>query len=92
MNVLEAIRTTPSVAAVVSVTTDKVYLNREWISPYREHEALGGRDPYSASKACAELVTGAWRESFLTAQGVAVHGTRRQCHRWRRLVFGSSSA
>lgn len=76
MNVLEAIRTTPSVAAVVSVTTDKVYFNQEWIWPYREHEALGGRDPYSASKACAELVTGAWRESFLTAQGVAVATAR----------------
>lgn len=50
--------------AFVSVTTDKCYENKEWLWPYRENEPLGGHDPYSASKACAELVTAAWRASF----------------------------
>lgn len=63
-HVLEAARHTPSVRAVVVVTSDKCYDNKEWLWPYRENEPLGGRDPYSASKACAELVTAAWRSSF----------------------------
>jgi CDP-glucose 4,6-dehydratase len=63
-NVLEACRRTPSVRAVVIVTTDKCYDNREWVWGYRETDALGGRDPYSASKACAELVTASYRHSF----------------------------
>lgn len=65
-HVLEAARHAPSVRAVVVVTTDKCYDNREWAWPYRETDALGGHDPYSASKACAELVTAAWRRSFLS--------------------------
>jgi CDP-glucose 4,6-dehydratase len=65
MNVLEAVRRQPSVKAVVVVTSDKCYLNREWLWPYRENEALGGKDPYSASKACTELLTAAWRDTFL---------------------------
>lgn len=76
MNVLEAVRRTKSVKAVVSVTTDKVYLNREWVWPYREDEALGGLDPYSASKACAEIVTAAWRRSFLADRGTRVATAR----------------
>jgi CDP-glucose 4,6-dehydratase len=75
-NILEAVRETPSIKAVVCVTTDKCYLNREWVWPYREHEPLGGHDPYSASKACAELVAAAWRRSFLAASGVAVATAR----------------
>lgn len=75
-NVLEAARHTPSVKAIVVVTSDKCYDNREWLWPYRENEALGGRDPYSASKACAEIVTAAWRDSFLQAQGIAVASAR----------------
>lgn len=63
-NVLEAARQTGGVQAFVSVTTDKCYLNREWHWGYREDEALGGHDPYSASKACAELVTAAYRTSY----------------------------
>lgn len=65
MNVLEAVRATPSVKAVEVITTDKCYRNREWVWPYREDEALGGHDPYSASKACAEIVTAAWRDAYL---------------------------
>jgi CDP-glucose 4,6-dehydratase len=64
INVLETIRTCESVRATVIVTSDKCYENREWIWPYRESDALGGRDPYSASKACAEIVTASYRDSF----------------------------
>ncbi len=76
VNVLEAVRATPSVKAVVNITTDKCYENREWLWGYRENEALGGFDPYSSSKACAELVTAAYRQSFLQAQGVALASAR----------------
>jgi CDP-glucose 4,6-dehydratase len=76
MNVLEAVRRTESVKAVVSVTTDKVYVNREWVWPYREDDSLGGRDPYSASKACAEIITAAWRQSFLAERGTKVATAR----------------
>lgn len=64
VNVLEATRRTPGVRAVIVVTSDKCYENREWIWGYREHEAMGGRDPYSASKGSAELVAAAYRRSF----------------------------
>jgi CDP-glucose 4,6-dehydratase len=76
VNLLEAIRATPSVKAVVNVTTDKCYENREWLWGYREHEALGGFDPYSSSKACAELITAAYRQSFLQSSGVALASAR----------------
>ena len=65
MNVLEAVRSTPTVKAVVVITTDKCYQNPESNRPFREDDALGGHDPYSASKACAEIVSAAWREAFL---------------------------
>lgn len=73
---LEAVRSVASVKSVVSVTTDKCYENREWAWGYRENEPLGGYDPYSSSKACAELVTAAYRQSFLAASGVAVATAR----------------
>lgn len=76
VSLLEAVRRTPSVRAVVNVTTDKCYENREWVWPYRENEALGGHDPYSSSKACSELVTAAWRRSFLDAAGVHLASAR----------------
>ncbi len=63
-NVLEACRTTPSVQAVVVITTDKVYANKEWPWGYRENDPLGGHDPYSASKAASELVVESYRKSF----------------------------
>jgi CDP-glucose 4,6-dehydratase len=69
VNVLEAVRTNGHVRAVVVVTSDKCYENREWAWAYRENEALGGHDPYSSSKACAELVTGAYRDSFFGRDG-----------------------
>lgn len=70
VNLLEAARKTDSVKAIVNITTDKCYENQEWIWPYRESDRLGGRDPYSSSKACAELVSVAYRNSFLAAAGV----------------------
>ena len=67
INLLEACRACESVASVVVVTTDKCYENAEWPFAYRENDPMGGKDPYSASKACAEIVTHAWRESFFSS-------------------------
>ncbi len=64
VHLLDAVRRIPSVRAVVIVTSDKCYENREWVWGYREEEPMGGHDPYSASKGCAELVTTAYRRSF----------------------------
>ncbi len=75
VNVLEAARACPSVRAVVVVTSDKCYQNLETGRPFRETDAMGGRDPYSASKGCAELVTAAYRESYF-ADGAAVASAR----------------
>lgn len=63
-NVFEACRHTPSVRAIVNITSDKCYENREWVWGYRENDPMGGYDPYSTSKGCAELVTSAYRNSF----------------------------
>lgn len=71
--VLDAIRRTPSVRAVVSVTTDKCYENKEWIWPYREIDPLGGYDPYSSSKACAEIVSAAYRQSYFPVERLSDH-------------------
>ena len=65
VNLFEAVRSVASVGAVVNVTTDKCYENREWVWGYRENEPMGGSDPYSSSKGCAELVSSAYRSSFL---------------------------
>jgi CDP-glucose 4,6-dehydratase len=66
VNVLDAARRCPSVRAVVVVTSDKCYENREWLWGYREDEPMGGHDPYSGSKGCAEIVTSAYRRSFFS--------------------------
>jgi CDP-glucose 4,6-dehydratase len=76
VHLLEAVRATLSVKAVVNVTTDKCYENREWVWGYRENEAMGGFDPYSSSKGCAELVTSAYRRSFLGPAGIALASAR----------------
>jgi CDP-glucose 4,6-dehydratase len=76
VHLLEAVRQNDCVRAVVSVTTDKCYENREWPWGYRENEPLGGHDPYSSSKACAELVSAAYRASFLAESGVALATAR----------------
>jgi len=75
-NVLEAIRQTGRTRAVVSVTTDKVYLDQGYERGYREDDRLGGSDPYSSSKVCQELVTSAFRDSLLADQGIAVATAR----------------
>ena len=69
-NVFEAIRKTSSVKTVVNVTTDKCYENKEWYWGYREHEAMGGHDPYSSSKGCSELLTTTYQKSFFNKAGV----------------------
>lgn len=75
-HVLEAVRRRGSPCAVVIVTSDKCYENREWVYAYRENDAMGGYDPYSMSKGCAELVAAAWRRSFLGAEGIRVATAR----------------
>lgn len=75
-NLLDALRISETVRVVVVVTTDKVYKNIEQPYPYREDDALGGYDPYSASKAAAEMVVACYRDSFLAKQGVAVASAR----------------
>ncbi len=74
VHLLEAVRSTSSVRAVVNVTTDKCYDNREWIWGYRENDPLGGHDPYSSSKGCAELVSAAYRTSFFNSSDYIQHG------------------
>lgn len=76
VHVLEAARNTPNVKAIVVVTTDKCYENKEWAWGYRENEPMGGHDPYSNSKGCAELVTSTYRNSFLQSIGIAVASAR----------------
>ena len=75
VHLLEAIRLIGGVKAVVNVTSDKCYENREWIWAYRENEALGGHDPYSNSKGCVELVTSAYRNSYFNVNDFSQHGT-----------------
>lgn len=75
-HLLDALRGQDGVRAVVVVTTDKVYRNLEQAYPYRETDALGGHDPYSASKAACEIVVASYRDAYLTAQGVAVATAR----------------
>lgn len=76
VNLFEAVRKTSSVRAVVNVTTDKCYENKETLRPYTEDDAMGGYDPYSSSKGCSELVTAAYRRSFLADAGVSVATAR----------------
>jgi CDP-glucose 4,6-dehydratase len=75
-HLLDALRSVDGLRVVVVATTDKVYRNLEWQYPYRESDALGGHDPYSASKAAAELVTASYRDAFLQSAGVAVATAR----------------
>jgi CDP-glucose 4,6-dehydratase len=73
-NLLDAIRRVPSVRAVVVVTSDKCYENREWDRGYTEGDAMGGFDPYSSSKGCSELLTASFRNSFFPTKDHARHG------------------
>jgi CDP-glucose 4,6-dehydratase len=74
VNLLESVRNCESVRAVLNVTTDKCYENKEWLWAYRENERLGGHDPYSNSKACSELVTSSFRASFFDENKYDQHG------------------
>ena len=74
VNVLEAVRCSDVVRVVVNITSDKCYENREWLWGYRENEAMGGHDPYSSSKGCAELVTSAYRRSYFSDDNLPGHG------------------
>ncbi|QMV12972.1 CDP-glucose 4,6-dehydratase [Vibrio spartinae] len=74
VHLFEAVRQVGGVKAVINITSDKCYENREWIWGYREDESLGGHDPYSNSKGCAELVTSSYRNSFFSPERYAEHG------------------
>jgi len=71
VNVMEAIRALPAPPVAVMITSDKCYENREWVSGYREEDPMGGHDPYSASKGCAELAISSWNRSFFRTEGSA---------------------
>lgn len=73
VHILEAVRKTPSLRAFINITTDKVYENKEWEFGYREHERLGGFDPYSNSKACSELVTMSYQNSYFNKNEYSKH-------------------
>jgi len=73
VNLLEVLRQLQQPCVLVNVTSDKCYENREWVWGYRENEPMGGRDPYSNSKGCAELVTAAYRDSFFSPESVEKH-------------------
>lgn len=76
VNILECVRNTNTVRSIINVTTDKVYMNREWCWGYRENERLDGYDPYSNSKSCSELVTQTYQRAFLEERGIAVSTVR----------------
>lgn len=74
VNLLEAVRSTPSVRVCQVITSDKCYENREWVYAYRENDPLGGYDPYSNSKGCSELVVSSYRQSFFHPDRISEHG------------------
>jgi len=92
VNLLEAVRQSGGVRAVVNVTSDKCYQNREWVWGYRENERLGGHDPYSNSKACAELVTSAFRDSYFPAAEYESHTTALASARAGNVIGGGDWA
>ncbi len=92
VNLLEAVRQTKNVKAVVNVTTDKCYENREWVWGYRESEAMGGYDPYSSSKGCSELVTAAYRNSYFHTEKYLMHGVALASGRAGNVIGGGDWA
>ncbi len=92
VHLLEAVRNTPFVKAVVNITTDKCYENREWVWGYRENEPMGGFDPYSNSKGCAELVSAAYRSSFFNPDNYAQHGVATATVRAGNVIGGGDWA
>jgi CDP-glucose 4,6-dehydratase len=92
VHLLEAVRACPSVRAVINVTTDKVYENREWVWGYRENEPFGGYDPYSNSKGCSELVTSAYRSSYFPPNEYGRHGVALASARAGNVIGGGDWA
>ncbi len=92
VHLLEAVRKCPGVKSVINVTTDKCYENREWVWGYRENEPLGGYDPYSNSKACSELVTASFRDSFFNGQNYSSHGVALASARSGNVIGGGDWA
>ncbi|MGZ8173659.1 MULTISPECIES: CDP-glucose 4,6-dehydratase [Methylobacter] len=92
VNLLEAVRGNDSVKAVVNVTSDKCYENREWAWGYRENEGMGGHDPYSNSKGCAELVTAAYRNSYFHPEKYIEHGVALASGRAGNVIGGGDWA
>ena len=92
VHLLEAVRHTPGVKVVVNITTDKCYENREWVWGYRENEPMGGFDPYSNSKGCAELVSASYRSSFFNANNYAQHGVATATVRAGNVIGGGDWA
>lgn len=92
VNLLEGVRHCRSVRSVVNVTTDKCYENREWLWGYRENEPMGGFDPYSSSKGCAELVTAAYRQSFFNPKQYEQHGVALASARAGNVIGGGDWA
>lgn len=92
VHLLEAVRTTPDVRAVVVVTSDKCYENREWLWGYREDEPMGGVDPYSNSKGCSELVVSAYRRSFFHPERHKEHGVALASARAGNVIGGGDWA
>jgi len=92
VHLLEAVRQASGVRAVVNVTTDKCYENREWAWGYRENEPMGGYDPYSSSKGCSELATAAWRRSFFPPERYTEHGVALASARAGNVIGGGDWA
>jgi CDP-glucose 4,6-dehydratase len=92
INLFEAVRRCKDVKAVINVTTDKCYENKEWLWGYRENEPLGGYDPYSNSKSCSELATAAYRNSFFNPSDYANHGVALASARAGNVIGGGDWA
>ncbi len=92
VHLLESVRQCTAVRSVVNVTTDKCYENQEWVWPYRENEPMGGHDPYSSSKACSELVTSCYRNSFFNSNLYAHHGVALASARAGNVIGGGDWA
>ena len=92
LNVLEAVRQTNTVRALVVVTSEKCYENKGWLWGYRENEPLGGHDPYSSSKACLEIMVASWQRSFFPAELYAKHGVSLATGRPSNVIGGGDWA
>jgi len=88
VNLMEAVRISGISTAIVMITSDKCYKNKEWLNGYREEDAIGGYDPYSASKGAAEILIGSWRDSFFHPERIGQHGVRMASARAGNVIGG----